>query len=99
MAASGGAGTHPVLRSAPEPKRAVDLSVPSGAAVASRAVAAQSERSRTLGSHAAPHHSLAACAFCLSSLSPAPHGRRYLRQEPDAVVPLVRIRGGGCEQS
>ena len=25
--------------------------------------------------------------------------RRYLRQEPDAVVPLVRIRRGGCEQS
>src|SRR5215469_8806830 len=36
---------------------------------------------------------------CLSSLSPAPHGRHYLRQEPDAVAPLVRIRGGGCEQS
>jgi RNA-directed DNA polymerase len=54
-------------------------------------------RSRTLGSYAAPHRSLAATAFRLSSLSPAPYGRRYLRQEPDAGNPPVRIRGGGCE--
>src|SRR5467141_5015821 len=33
MAASGGAWTHPVLRSAPEPKRAVDFPVPSGTAL------------------------------------------------------------------
>src|SRR6202023_1815953 len=45
------------------------------------------------------HHSLAASAYRLSSLSSAPHGRHYLRQEPDAGNPLVRIRGGGCEQS
>ena len=25
--------------------------------------------------------------------------RHHLRQEPDAVIPLVRIRGGGREQS
>src|SRR6266481_5861046 len=80
MAASGGTGAHSVLRRAPEPKRAVDLSVPSGTALASRAVAAQPKRPRPLGSHAA-------------------HGRPHLRQEPDAVVPLVRSRGGGCEQS
>src|SRR5467141_1843048 len=36
VVASGGAWTHPLLRSAPEPKRSVDLSVPSGAALASR---------------------------------------------------------------
>ena len=76
-----------------------DLSVPSRTALASRAVAAQPERPRPLGSHAAPHHSLAAFAYRLSSLSPAPHGRHHLRQEPDAGNPLVRIRGGGCEQS
>ena len=29
----------------------------------------------------------------------AAHGRCHLRQEPDAGKPLVRIRGGGCEQS
>ncbi len=28
-----------------------------------------------------------------------PPWRHYLRQEPDAVVPHVRIRGGGREQS
>src|SRR5260221_7485913 len=99
MAASGGAWTHPVLRSAPEPKCAVDFSVPSGRALASRAFAAQPERPRPLGSHAAPHHSLAASAYRLSSLSPAPHGRHHLRQEPDAGIPLVRSRGRGDERS
>src|SRR6266478_10158727 len=99
MAASSGAWTHPLLRRAHEPTGVVSLSVPSGAALASHAFAAQPQRPRALGSHAAPHHSLAACAYRLSSLSPAPHGRHHLRQEPDAVAPLVRIRGGGCEQS
>src|SRR5467141_3914739 len=99
VVASGGAWTHPVLRCAAEPKRAVDFSVPSGAALASRAFAAQPKRPRPLGSYAAPHHSLAASAYHLSSLPPAPHGRHHLRQEPDAVVPLVRIRGGGYERS
>jgi hypothetical protein len=61
------------------------FSIPSGMALASRAVSAQSERSRTLGSYAAPHRSLAATAFRLSSLSPAPHGRYHPRQEPDAL--------------
>ena len=54
---------------------------------------------RPLGSHAAPYHPLAASACRLSSLSPASHRRPHLRQEPDAVVPLVRIRGGGYERS
>jgi hypothetical protein len=58
------------------------------------AVAAQPERPHDLGYHAALPYSLAASAFCRSSLSPAPPGHRHLRQEPDAVVPLVRIRGG-----
>src|SRR5258708_541853 len=99
VVASGGAWTHPVLRSALEPQRAVDLSVPSGAALASRAVAAQPEWPRPVGPHAAPQHSLAASAFGLSPLSPAPHRRHPLRQEPDAGIPLVRIRGGGCVQT
>src|SRR6266436_2063250 len=99
MAASGGAWTHPLLRGAHEPTGVVSLSVPSGTALASRAVAAQPKRPRALGSHATPHHSLAACAYHLSSLSPATHGRPHLRQEPDAGIPLVRIRGGGHERS
>src|SRR5467141_3123302 len=99
MAASGGAWTHPLLRGAHEPTGVVSLSVPSGTALASRAVAAQPKRPRALGSHATPHHSLAASAYHLSSLSPATHGRPHLRQEPDAGIPLVRIRGGGYERS
>jgi hypothetical protein len=31
----------------------------------------------------------------VSSLSSTPPWRHYLRQEPDAVMPLVRICGGG----
>src|SRR3974390_2316611 len=99
MAASGGAWTHPLFRSAQEPTGAVSFPVPSGTPLVPRVVAAQPEWPHPLGPHAARHHSLVAFAYRLSSLSSAPHGRRYLRQEPDAVVPLVRIRGGGCEGS
>src|SRR6266404_2005832 len=99
VVASGGAWTHPILRSAYEPTGVVSLSVPSRAALVSRAFAAQPQRPCALGSHAAPHHSLAASAYCLSSLSPATPGRPHLRQEPDAGIPLVRIRGGGYERS
>jgi retron-type reverse transcriptase len=99
VAARGCRWSHPLLRSAHESTGAGDFSVPSGLALASRAVVAQPERPCSLGSHAAPHHPLAASAYCLSSLSSAPHGRRHLRQEPDAGNPLVRIRGGGCAQS
>src|SRR5580692_11549294 len=96
MVASGGAWPRPVLRRAHESQCAVAVSVPGRAALASRAVAAQPERSRPLGTHAAPHPSLVAASCCLSSLSSAPHGRHYLRQEPDAVVPLVRDPWRGC---
>src|SRR6202795_815733 len=41
----------------------------------------------------------AQCAGASTSGSNAPPWRHYLRQEPDAVVPHVRIRGGGREQS
>src|SRR5215467_227410 len=99
MAASGRAWTRPVLRSAHESTGVDVVSVPNRAALASHAVAAQSERPRPLGPYAAPCKPLVASAYCLSSLSSASHGRRYLRQEPDAGKPLVRIRGGGCEQS
>src|SRR6266436_2001433 len=78
---------------------AVSLSVPGGMALASRVVATQPEWPHPLGPHAASHHSLAAFAYRLSSLSSPPYGRPHLRQEPDAVAPLVRIRGGGCDRS
>src|ERR1043166_9137731 len=99
MAAGGCGWTLSILRSAQEPTGADDFSVPSRLVLASLAVAAEPERPRPLGPHAASHHSLAAFAFCLSSLSSAAHGRRHLRQEPDAGNPLVRIPGGGHEQS
>ena len=99
VVASGGRWAYPVLRRAHELPGAGSFSIPSGTALASRAVLAQPERPRPLGSYAALDRSLAATAFCLSSLSPAPHARYYLRQEPDAGNPLVRIRGGGCERS
>jgi hypothetical protein len=83
--------------SAHEPTGAGAVSIPSRLVLASHAVAAEPERPRSLGSNTAPHHSLAACAYCLSSLSFAPHGRCHLRQELDAGNPLVRIRGGGHE--
>src|SRR6202011_3640822 len=96
--AAGGCGwTHSLLRSAHEPTGAGAFSIPSRLVLASLAVAAEPERPRSLGPHAAPHHPLAAFALCLSSLSFAPHGRCHLRQEPDAGNPLVRIRGGGHE--
>src|SRR5271170_1285777 len=97
MVASGGAWTHPVLRRAHEHPGDGAFSVPSRLALASHVVAAQPDRPHPLESHAAPHHPLAAPTFCLSSLSLAAHGRYYLRQEPDAGKPLVRIRGGGYE--
>ena len=65
-----------------------------------RALSRRSQNGHVLfGVVSAPHHPLAASAYCLSSLPLAPHGRCYLRQEPDAGNPLVRIRGGGHEQS
>src|SRR5437016_5312089 len=78
--AAGGCGrTLSLLRSAHEPTGAGDVSIPSRLVLASHAFAAEPERPRPLGSHAASHDSLAAPAYCLSSLSPAPHGRHHLR--------------------
>src|SRR6267378_2940622 len=73
--AAGGCGwTLSLLRSAQEPTSAGDFSIPSRLVLASLAVAAEPERPGSLGPNAAPHQSLAASAFCLSSLSFAPHG-------------------------
>ena len=60
---------------------ALDLiSIPSRTAVASRVIAAQSERTCPLGSYASPHRLTGCILFMyLSSLSSAPHGRYHLR--------------------
>src|SRR2546428_2065941 len=60
---------------------------------------AQSYRARLLGADAPARRAVAAPCAHLSSLSPEATWRPHLRQEPDAVIPLVRIRGGGYEQS
>ena len=65
--------------------------------VAPRAAAAQSDRLCVLGADAAAHSALVAPSAHYSSLSPEAAWRRHLRQEPDAVMPLVRICGGGYE--
>jgi hypothetical protein len=55
-----------------------------------RALSRRSQNGRVLWERMrAPHQSLVAASYCLSSLSSAPHGRHYLRQEPDAGNPLV----------
>src|SRR5512143_827615 len=66
--------------------------------MAPSAIAAQSAPN-ALGTGAAHLQSLVAQAPYLSPLSAAPPRRYHLRQERDAVGPLVRIRGGGREQS
>ena len=50
-----------------------------------------------LPSHAAPDLHLASAAPHLSSLSTRAPGRHYPRWEPDAVMPHVRICGGGVQ--
>src|SRR5271166_824454 len=66
--------------------------------MAADAIAAQSAPD-ALGAGAAPLQTLVAQAPHLSSLPAVPPRRHHLRQEPDAVIPLVRIRGGGRAQS
>src|SRR5437660_4459142 len=71
--------THSLLRSTYQPRGAVHVSVPSRSALASHALAAQSESPSALGPDAAPDQQLAASRPHLSSLSPAPPGRYHLR--------------------
>src|SRR5271167_243757 len=66
--------------------------------MAADAIAAQ-PATDALGAGATYLQALVAQAPHLSSLSAAPPRRHHLRQEPDAVIPLVRIRGGGRAQS
>ena len=78
VATGGGAWACSLLQSAHEPFGVGEFSILSRLALASRTVAAEPKRPLPLGSHAAPHHSLAAFACCLSSLSSAAHGRCHL---------------------
>ena len=51
-----------------------------------------------LGSDETPHGQVASSCPCLSSLPFSASWRHYLRQEPYAVVPHVRICAGGAGQ-
>ena len=74
----------PLLRRAYEQPGAERLSLPGRLALVSRARATEPDRPRSPGADATSGGSLAASGADPSSISPAPHGRHYLRQEPDA---------------
>ncbi len=95
MAGSGRRWAHPVLRGAHERPGHRLVPVPGGLALAPRAGAAQSHRARLLGADAPARRAVAAPCAHLSPVSPEATWRCHLRQEPDAVMPPVRICGGG----
>src|SRR5207237_568311 len=65
-------------------------------ALATRPVAAQPTRPGPLGPHGSPDRSLYSSGAHSSSISSVSSRRHHPRQEPDAVIPPVRIRGGGA---
>src|SRR5205809_7953215 len=99
MAARGRGRASAVLRGAHESARAVHILFSGGATLVAHAAATEPDRSYHLGADAAAHSVLAASGAHYSSLAPEATWRCHLRQEPDAVIPHVRIRGGGYEQS
>src|SRR6185503_2102339 len=98
MAALGGCGTQPLLRCAFEPRLAVGVSLPRGTRLVSDAAAPKPEDALDLGADAPFDKPLAASSDVASPLSFVAHWRQHLRQEPDALVTLVRICGGGDQQ-
>jgi hypothetical protein len=99
MAALGREWTPPLLRCAHEQRGVATVPSSGRQALASDAVATQSKGTCPLEPNAASDRPLAASCARVSSLSSAPTWRYHLREEPDAGNPLVRIRGGGYEQS
>lgn len=99
MAQVGSRRVQSIFRSTDEWTCAACVSISGSEVLASYASAKKSEDSNHLGSNVSADRSMAAISWNSSSLSFAPYGRYYLRQEPDALVALVRIRGGGSEQS
>src|SRR2546425_2912083 len=84
-----------VLRGAHERPGVVYVLLPGWAPLVPYASATEPDRPHHLGADAAAHSALAASAAHLSSVSPEATWRCHLRQEPDAGIPQVRIRGGG----
>ena len=94
-----GGRAYPILWSAGQPVRPGPLSFHRKQPLASNAVQTKPAWSRSVGANEPAHPPLAASGPYLPSLSLAPSARHYLRQEPYAGNPPVRIRAGGTEQS
>jgi hypothetical protein len=91
----GGSWAHEVLRRARKFTSHQRLSLGSGAAMAEGARTPEPEGAAALGPDGEVPRPVATVRPRLSSLSIAAPCRHNLRQEPDAVMPLVRICAGG----
>src|SRR5207247_8773786 len=87
-----------VLRGANEQAGAVHVLFPGRVGLVPRPEAAQPDCPAHLGADAAAHSALAPTSAHHSPVSLEAAGRCHLRQEPDAVMPHVRICGGGYGQ-
>src|SRR5439155_5708398 len=99
LSALGRWGSRAVLRGSHE--REQHRRLPDGyrLALAAGPQAPQPDAPSVVGTDGAIHRPVASTRAYLSPLSPRPLRRCHPRQEPDAVMPHVRICGGGYEQS
>ena len=98
MAEIGADGTLPVLWSATELPSNGNVPTSSGATMEAKPGKAQPKRPHLMGTNEPTDAKMATLSSYLSTLSRAAPTRHYLRQEPGAVTPLARIRGGGSPQ-
>ena len=98
MVKDGGRWAHSILRSANQSTRLASFPLRCGRPLASRPVSTPPDGACSLATNEATHQLLATSGPHLSSLSFVPGARHYLRQEPDAGNPLVRICAGGTKQ-
>src|SRR5437773_391577 len=98
VAASGHHRAPEVLRGANEQAGAVHVLFAGRVALVPRPEAAQPDCPAHLGADAAAHSALAPTSAHHSPVSLEATWRCHLRQEPDAVMPHVRICGGGYGQ-
>src|SRR5208282_3154795 len=94
-----GEWAFPLLRSTGQPICSGSFSFHREQPLVPRLATTEPERSRTVGANATAHPPLAASGPYLPSLSLAPSARHYLRQEPYAGNPPVRIRAGGTAKA
>ena len=99
LSALGRGRPHAVLRSAHEREQPRRLPPGHRPALVAGSHAPQPRASSVVGADEAVPRPVAATRPYLSSLAAGAVCRPHPRQEPDAVMPHVRIRGGGHEQS